>query len=490
MAKVIIHNKYCQLQEENSLELIRKLDDTFSYFAEGYQYTAAFRGYFKGDQFIKWDGKNRILNEKLEFPVGLLSRLKDFYYNNNEQLEIVDCRSKKSSFESLDISERLKEIGKIPRQHQLDALEAVKNNDRGILKLCTGSGKTLLAALITAYFNKSTIIYVIGTDLLYQFHELFKQIFGDDVGIIGDGHCQIKNINILSIWTAGQALGLKKIAEDYDDVEKKIGKEKYQDIRKLLKVAKVHILDECHTASCATLQEINKYIDPEYIYGMSGSPWKGVEEDILVECILGQPIINVTASQLIKKDLLVKPYIKFIKVPTYQGNEKQYQTLYKNYIVDNEIRNNYVLKSAKGLVDAGYKTLVLYNSIEHGRKLFDLISPEIPTALLSGKDPKEERDKIKSQIEDGTIKCIIASKIFDIGVDIPCLSGLILAGPNKSSVRAIQRIGRVLRTHPGKKRVQVIDYLDDCPVLVKHSAARKKIYQMEEEFVVEWPKKK
>src|SRR5690606_21334147 len=95
------------------------------------------------------------------------------------------------------------------------------------------------------------------------------------------------------------------------------------------------------------------------------------------------------------------------------------------------------------------------------------------------------REKIKNDLEEGKIKCIVASRIFDIGLNLPILSGLIIASAGKSSVRALQRIGRVIRPYPGKRFAAVIDFADQAPYLLDHAKRRKEIY--ETEFEVKWP---
>lgn len=349
---------------------------------------------------------------------------------------------------------------------------------------------TLIAGLITASLGKKTIIYVIGKDLLYQIHGLFSSLFGK-VGIIGDGKCEIHDINVATIWTIGQAIGLKvKRSQEELDGEKKISKKKYNEILDLMNEARVHIFDECHLAACDTIQEIAKHIKPEHMYGMSASPWRDDGGDLLIESILGDTVVNISASYLIERDYLVQPIIKFVPVPPLDGLPKQYQSIYKKYVVDNEERNELVAKGAESLVNLGYQTLVLYNSLEHGNTLFEKISSRVPCAILSGKDSSEERDAVKEQLERGEIKCIVASRIFDIGVDLPSLSGLIIASSGKSSVRALQRIGRVIRKYPGKKQSAIIDFYDQAKFLDKHSLARRRIYKSEERFDVRWPQQK
>jgi superfamily II DNA or RNA helicase len=350
---------------------------------------------------------------------------------------------------------------------------------------------TLVATLITADIGKTTIVYVIGKDLLHQLHGFFKTVFKDHkIGKIGDGFCEIGDINVVSIWSIGQVFGLNKsnILTEGGETEEKIEPESYSKIRELLKSAKVHILDECHVAACNTIQTIIRNIKPEHLYGMSASPWRDDGADLLIEATLGHKIIDVSASDLISNGWLIKPYIKFIEVPRYEGVlNRNYQTIYKNYIVENDFRNAMVVKAAEKMVEGGYKPLVLFNSINHGKILHEMISKKMNCTLLSGKDDMALRETAKDDIDSGKLQVLIASRIFDIGVDVPSLSGLVVAGSGKSSVRALQRIGRVIRPAPGKKRAVIADFLDNAEFLKKHSIARREIYETEKGFEIIWP---
>jgi superfamily II DNA or RNA helicase len=185
---------------------------------------------------------------------------------------------------------------------------------------------------------------------------------------------------------------------------------------------------------------------------------------------------------------LVKPIIKFTKVPKLDEDlPKSYPTVYKKYIIENPIRNNYIINGAQKLVEQGYQTLVLYSRISHGKFLHSEIQKHLPCMLLSGKDSTKKREEVKKKLENRDINCIVASTIFDIGVDLPSLSGLIIAGGGKSSVRALQRIGRVIRKHPGKQHAAIMDFLDQARFLKSHSVARHRVYASERGFDVIWP---
>jgi superfamily II DNA or RNA helicase len=492
MAKIIIKGNTSQITEESDVEHVLALDKHLSFFVQGAEHTAAFRGFLNRDgDYVKWDGFKKLLTPTLQFATGLVDRVKDFYQTAGKEIEILDKRPAKSVGTEIHIAAKLKEMDKEPWPYQTEILDVIDKNDRGIIKVATGGGKSLIAALIAAKLGKKTIIYVIGKDLLYQFHEFFSEVFPVPIGIIGDGHCDIRDINIASIWTVGQAIGMKKseILLDSDDGEEAVSTNKYVNILKMMKEAKLHIIDECHMSACETIQQVFKKTNPEHLYGLSGSPWRDDGADLLIESILGKYIVNIPASRLIKEGYLAQPLIRFRVVPPYPYElEKVYQSIYKKYVVENDVRNGLVLEAAKSLVAKGYQTLVLFNSLKHGKILYELFEEHMKCAILDGSNDKKEREQVKKDLMNHKIDCVLASRIFDIGVDIPSLSGLVVACGGKSTVKALQRVGRVIRRYPGKKYAVIIDFADQATFLDTHSRTRYRIYTSEEGFDVSWPK--
>lgn len=476
----ILNNKLCEADAEP--DVLQELRRFFSYKAAGVEFSPAVRS-------GRWDGFVYLFNKQDQFPLGLLSKVKAYSEKIFPEfpVEIEDTREPVLINSEINIAERLKKINKVPRDYQEKILQAAIDNRLGIIRATTGSGKTLCAALITAKLNKPTIVYVIGLDLLNQFHKTFSEIFDEPIGFIGNGVCDIQKINIASVWTLGKALDLKPseivLAEDME-------KEKYNEnhklqINKLLKETKVHIIDECHMATCDTIRSIHKIIDPEHLYGLSGTPYREDGSDLLINGLLGDQIINVSASELIEKKVLSQPLIKFEDVPIIRGIGKTYPEVYKNFIVENPVRNDLILKGAKDLIEKGYPTLVLFKIIKHGEILFDLFEQNgIKCEILSGQDDLDRREEVKEKIMTRKIDLILASTIYDIGVDIPIISGLILAGGGKSSTKALQRIGRVIRSFPNKNFSAIHDFFDNVKFLRDHSVDRFKIYKSEAGFKV------
>ena len=302
-----------------------------------------------------------------------------------------------------------------------------------------------------------------------------------------------KKINVCIIWKAAIALGKKYTPLDDEDKSKKetLKKENKLKIAKAIRNAEMVLYDECHMISCQTIQDINiESNNARHKFGFSGSPWRDDGSDLLIEGVVGKNIVEITPSELIKKGFLVEPTIHLIDVPKMDKLSDNYQSIYKEYVVENEVRNGLIVKATNKLVDSGRKVLVLVKNIKHGKILLNELEQNRVVYFVRGELDSDTRNQIKEDFINGEIEVIISTAIFDQGIDLPNLDALVLGGSGKSSVRTIQRLGRVLRPYPGKKNAIVVDYIDNAPFLLKHSAKRVETYRTEAGFKIKLPKKK
>jgi|SRR5579859_502924 len=478
MSKIIIlDNKYCHFitEDKYAANLLR---NHLSFKLAGVEYTQAYQN--------GWNGITYLMGKNNKFSYGLLHKAEAFLKSHQMSYTVEDQRLPKALIPELNIEENLKKCNLVPREHQIRIKNAACATDRGIIRAATGAGKSLCTALITANINKPTILYVIGLDLLDQFYNLYTKIFNEPIGYIGDGICRIERINIATIWTIGRALKMsdKDILDEDRMDEKEVDEGSKAKIIKLLQNTKVHIFDESHIIVTNTIAEIYKNINPEHMYGLSGTPFRDDNSDLLVHSFLGEQIINVSASEMIEKGVLAPPLIRFYTVPKKTINPV-YMSAYKEYIVENEVRNTIIVDKTQELVDKKYKTLVLFKQVKHGNILFEKIKERgIRCDMLYGNDSLEKRNEIKEKLVKGEIDVIIASVIFDIGIDLPALSGLVLASGGASLTRTLQRIGRSIRSYPGKKNAVIIEFYDQVKFFKKHSLARYKVYCSEPGFKI------
>lgn len=452
----------------------------------------------------KWDGtistvcfnktwcRCAVKRDGTHFPTGLLSLAREFFDANGIVYKRIDKRNIVEKTLQLEMSDSF-EI----RDYQIDIIDKAISQQRGVIKMATGSGKTAVASKLIQELQISPFIfYVPSIDLLQQSHdELSKFIKSSgsnlEVGIIGNMKCDIKDINIMTIQTAVRALGEKYVKFDKDEETSKdktiskINENDKKNIKDLIMSAKGIIIDECQHVACESCQVISDYSESaKYRYGFSATPFRDKGDDILIDACFGKIIVDINASFLIDRGYLVPPTIYFVKVDNMRGTAfPTYESAYKIAIVENGLRNSYISNIANSMKSQGKVILILCRHIAHGKMLNDMIEgSEFLHGAWTGKQRKYHLDKMRSREASITI----ATQIFDEGIDCRPLDTLILAGSGISQTRALQRVGRTLRPYDGKNDAVIIDFEDNCKYMLKHSRKRKKIYQTEPSFNIKY----
>lgn len=481
-----VSSKIIDVLPENIISII---DNSLSYFIEGYQYSKLFKsGYwdYSEKRFKYWDGKKHLLSKNQSFASGLIFRVKELLEMHNYTVSVIDRRTNTEFGPPLSINNLES------REYQDRALNAALEHRSGIIKVATGGGKSAIISSLIAKTNTSTMVFVPSLDLLYQTRDFIENVIGKKIGIIGDGICEVKKITISTIWSAANALSKSAIKfdeEEHGRKEKFATKDK-QKIAAAIEKTNMIIVDECHMTSCQSVQLINSAAkNCRYKFGFSGTPSRFSGEDLLIEGVFGRKIIDIPASELISEGFLVRPTIHFVNIPeSSEDLGTNYHSIYKKYIIENDIRNDKIVEIAKTLHNADRKILILVKNIAHGNIIMDKIGNTMSAYFVRGELDAEERNRIKNSFIDGQIDLIVASAVYDQGIDIKNLDALILAGSGKSYGRAIQRIGRVIRPAQNKTNAVVVDFWDNAKYLTVHSKKRLEIYKTEDGFAIKLPK--
>lgn len=352
------------------------------------------------------------------------------------------------------------------RPYQASALTALLRGPRigGILQAATGAGKTAMAAKLIQLTKTQTLFVVHTKDLLFQAREAFEKFLGITVGQIGAGQNTIDTVTVATIQTLA-----KGRHDDY------------------LKEVQLAIFDECHHVAAPTLYTVrNKLENAPMVVGLSASPWRDDGHDMLIEAACGPVRYRVTASDLIEQGFLVAPEITVYKrqiAPELRkikpGGIRAAQVAYKAIVTDDISRHRLVAKLAAEQLAAGRRLLILVKHIEHGTTLARMIPGAV---FVEGSDKAADRQAAFAAFRTGELPCLIGTSLCDEGVDLPAADSLILAGAGSSSTRALQRIGRVLRTASGKDRAYVADIVDEHPIFRRQFYSRNRIYKTERLF--------
>ena len=363
------------------------------------------------------------------------------------------------------------------RDYQLQVINNV--GPRSIIGAATGAGKTVIMAALIAHVNvKKAVIVSPELALAYQTQQEISKFLGIHVGILSGQDYDMADVMVV---TPEAALKNKVILENAE-----------------------HILyDECQFLGANTIFNTARLAKNAYYrYALSATPWRDGNDSIKIYAAINvpNPKTYITASALIQKGKLSPVDIFFIEQEDVCGWQGNYHATYNKQIVHNISRNEKIIKAIKMSNDNNWgSVLVLLSRIEHGTTLLNKIRTTFQTKnfhytykdndfvlneaeYIHGGTELIRRNAILQAVRDKKVKYVIGSQIFDAGISCNTLSVLILAGSGKSSTRAFQRIGRVLRLSEGKTRARVFDFMDYNNTFYKHSLTRKCLYATEEEY--------
>lgn len=367
---------------------------------------------------------------------------------------------------------------------------------KGIIKLPTGGGKTLVALGLIRYLLqngliKKGLVLVPSIVLAEQFvvRALQCGFSSDEIGIV---HGYKKEFG--KTITVGVSNSIHKGLEN-DKPE----------ILSLFEQCDFFAADEFHHGRAKTwIKIVTACANAKYLIGFTATPFHHDDVlkdagDALVQGITGGPIFSISHQYLrnVKLDdgtigLIAKPIVHFIKcggrMATYRAH---YNKIYQRFIVDDKSRNDKIIKQIRQFHRFGFPVLVLLQRKEHAVRLFNQLgvknsmcvfgnnSGVIFDEFMNVQDVSVNYTQFSDDFENGMYNTVFASQVFDEGVDLPSIGALINAGAGKSRIKINQRTGRGLRAkHRGPNQVYVVDFMDRGHVyLFAQYKARKKLYE-------------
>ena len=472
MVEIFLRNIYSNLSENTDERIISELEKRFTVKHPNYWFSPQFRAKV-------WDGKTHFLKiPSLKFPSGLLFIIEEYCKEINTEYKITDLRGEIPN-NNLALIDEFFLKGIELYDYQMVAINKAITTERGVLELPTGSGKTEIAAAIIKALSLKTLFIVHTKDLLYQTIDRFKlRLERDDIGIIGDGKFETEHDIVVS---TVQTLNKKLFPGKSEKGKRKKADKK---IKEFLNQFQVMFQDECHHSSSASFSKIGMFMhNAIYRYGLSGT---ALRRDILsnmrVMAITGASIYQLKTTKLIDSGYLSDIEVKIIDNPEIiDKEEKGWQEIYRVGIVQSEARNQKIVDRIEKMYEQKKKIMVLVKHIEHGEILQRMLTDEsdIPAIFIWGAHESEEREKIKNEFSVNGDFVLIASPIYDEGIDLPKINVLIIASGGKSEWKTIQKIGRGLRKKSDKSQLIVYDFYDHSKFLKEHSQERIMIYERE-----------
>jgi superfamily II DNA or RNA helicase len=330
------------------------------------------------------------------------------------------------------------------RDYQSDLLDRIESawfsGNRSILcQLPTGGGKTILFSTLIDRASRNgakCLVLAHREELIKQAADKIEIITDDPVGIIKAGYPANydRDIQVASVQSLTRRLNH---CPQFDLI----------------------VVDEAHHSTSTSYRTILDRYPQALILGVTATPirldgkgFRGIFDEL---------ICGVTVSELIESGSL-SPY-KYYATETSMSVEgvgkRQGDFKTEDIAKANPVEGlaGDVVKSYRDYLE-GKQAVVFCINIEHSIAIAEHFKAAgIIAHHLDGTTDARERSDVMNRFRDRRIQVLTNCALFDEGLDIPSLDGVILARPTQSLSRFLQMVGRALRPCEGKDRAIIID---------------------------------
>lgn len=361
--------------------------------------------------------------------------------------------------------------GEVPLySYQDDAVNVVKECRYGILQSPAGSGKTQMGIALVMRYGRRALWLTHTADLLNQSKARAERYMDKRlIGTITEGKVNIgQGITFATIQTMCR-LDLAQYKDLWD----------------------VIIVDECHrvagtpTAMTQFFKVLNS-LSARHKYGLSATVHRADGMIPATYALLGH-VVHTVPDEAVKDKIMqvgIKPLGTGVKLSRECLNTDgtiNYTKLI-SYLCENEERTHYI--GSWIVAEANHPCLILSDRLNHLEALMNTLprSMREMSVMISGKmttkKGKAEREQAIEDMRTGRKRYLFATySLAKEGLDIPCLERLFLTTPQKDYAVITQSIGRIARTHEGKKPPIAYDFVDDIGFLVKSYKKRCSTYR-------------
>ncbi|MEC7948512.1 MAG: DEAD/DEAH box helicase family protein [Myxococcota bacterium] len=368
------------------------------------------------------------------------------------------------SWENLNALQHLAQRTARPYQREaVDAWHAAGR--RGAVVLPTGSGKTYVAELAIAEVQRPTLVCAPTLDLVGQWHDRLRAAFGADVGVLGGGHHEVRDLTVST----------------YDSAWRHIGR--YGDRFGML------VFDEVHHLPAPGYRAIAASALAPFRLGLTATWERDDGEEQNLSEILGPVVFRRTIPELSGEFLADYETVRLTVhlSPEELDRYTALRQVYLSFVGRNRIpirsRNGwqvflrYAARSREGR--AAHKAWMAARRIQHGtEQKLDLlgtllqeehgrrtiifthdnatayrVSREFLVPCISHQTEVKERRAYLRAFEAGSLPVLVTSRVLNEGVDLPAAEVAIVLSGTGTVREHVQRLGRILRPGVGKQAV-------------------------------------
>lgn len=368
-------------------------------------------------------GRRPMFNAFLDtFPAGLLPLVREGAREAELACEVVDARGAPPCK-----PDPRADLGWL-LDYQEEAVEAGYAAGRGVFHCPTGSGKTEVMVALCAALPCDWLILVHRKSLLKEIAERFELRTGEKAGVVGDGAWREARVTVAMFQTVYAGLRARTPR-----------------VLALLARARGMHVDECHTVPSDSFWQCAVAAPNAYWrFGYSGTPFaRGDRKGLLVVAALGPVVYRIAARELVARGAVARPKVVLVRLPLEPSGAQTWVEASDDLVALSPARNRAVLDLAAA---APKPALVFVRLQDHGKVLERLGRQRgLATEFVWGAKNTHEREAAVRRLEHGDTDVLVASVVFQEGVNIPGLRTVVHAAGGASAITTLQNAGRGMR---------------------------------------------
>lgn len=426
--------------------------------------------------------------------------------------------------------------------YQPETVDRLIRYGQMVAKVATGGGKSRIARIAFKRIQRKTLFITTRGQLMYQMRDDFVASLNEKVGVLGDGEwSESEGFNVAMVQTLSQRIILKNIESELErvieleleqmavkraafvknlnnknvdqarrvqfisaynrklmaerksdsilvhDVTQKVKLHNIQRTKLLAFLATIEfiILEEAHEVGGDGFFNVCMACkNAHYRLSLTATAFmrESEEDNFRLMAVSGPIGIDISEKKLIDLGVLATPKFFYEKVSPVKQlyRTSPYTKAIDKGVVNNEGRNATIVERCKQLNDYGLTSMILVNRKLHGENLKkQLTANGLKVAFIYGDKKQSERKEQLRRLGTGLLDVLIGTTILDVGVDVPSVGAIMLAGGGKTEIGLRQRVGRGLRAKKkGPNICFVFDFQDvQNEHLKRHYVARRKIIQ-------------
>jgi len=372
------------------------------------------------------------------------------------------------------------------RPYQQAALSTWRKQERGLIVMPTGSGKTRVACAVMAACAAPALCLVPTRALLHQFRGEIAKYYSGPIGLLGDGAHVLEAVTVATFESA------------------------YRNMSRVGNLFDLLVVDEVHHFGVGVRDEALEMCTAPRRLALTATAPEG-RALARVHELMGPPICSLSVADLSGlwladfESVVLSLRLNRDEQVQYEFYKRRFCEVFEAFRAWNREAGWRDFTKFAASSEAGRAALVAFRAsrqitsypeakraalasllAEHRGQRVLVFTSDNATAYAIAREQlimpitcdidREERSQALRAFRTGELRALVSAQVLNEGIDVPDAEIAIIVGGLRGQREHVQRVGRLLRPRPGKRAIIYELVMEDTHE-VRKAAERRKALQ-------------